>query len=181
MNLNSLLTTLGIPLFRLPESTSHLAQIAERAKSQRESEAKRINPDKSHPKTKINLEGNKLNSTPKTSPKEKVAVDSPTILATPLIEENEVLPTPRWLLTIAYRPSNLTFSTRWLPLPAAPVAADNSVSPEQPDLDCDDPSIAQNVNKPRKRRPPFSPPTPKADFGEIIGSLPAIKNGKQIP
>ncbi|GBM92258.1 hypothetical protein AVEN_212542-1 [Araneus ventricosus] len=70
--INSFLTTLGIPLFRLPESTSHLAQITERAKSQRKSEAKRINPAKSHPKIKINLESNKLNSTPKTSPKEKV-------------------------------------------------------------------------------------------------------------
>ncbi|GBN21916.1 hypothetical protein AVEN_109035-1 [Araneus ventricosus] len=59
-NLNSLPTTLGITLFKLPESTSHLAQITERVKAQRESETKRVNPAISHPKVKINLEGNKM-------------------------------------------------------------------------------------------------------------------------
>ncbi|GBN20690.1 hypothetical protein AVEN_208266-1 [Araneus ventricosus] len=72
INLNLLLTTLGIPLFKLPESTSHLAQITERIKAQRKSETNRVNPAKSHPKTKINLEGNKINSTTKNSPKKKL-------------------------------------------------------------------------------------------------------------
>ncbi|GBM61034.1 hypothetical protein AVEN_264365-1 [Araneus ventricosus] len=114
INLNSLLATLGVPLFKLPESSSHLAQITERAKRNQESETIKVSPATSHPKVKINLEGNRIN--PNNSPKKnrtkrvanpegfiipakhlvarnpkKVAIESAPILATPPLGKTKLL------------------------------------------------------------------------------------------
>ncbi|GBL80310.1 hypothetical protein AVEN_73804-1, partial [Araneus ventricosus] len=173
INLNTLLTTLGVPLYKLPESNSHLAQITERVKRNLESETIKISQASNHPKTKINLEGNRLNlhnyplknrakrvADPEgfiipakhliaRNPK-KVAIDSSPILATPPFGENETIPTN----------------------PQA--AADNSESPEQAgehDLEVDEPPATKEKTTPKKRRPPPFFVTPRADFGEMLDIL----------
>ncbi|GBM48063.1 hypothetical protein AVEN_34388-1 [Araneus ventricosus] len=102
INLNSLLATLGVPLFKLPESSSHLAQITERAKRNRESKTIKVSPATSHPKVKINLEGNRIN--PNNSPKKNRTKRVADPLRFSYLNQNVFVRT----VTVHY------FATRWL-------------------------------------------------------------------